>query len=171
LARLVLALVLTQFLIATFVAITMMGWWFPGRTLMTVLPLLALPLSLLLPRLPGWGRVGVGLLAVYSLAITASLALAGQGREIVIAVDPFDMESPLFQLPSIIFPNYTHWDLGTWVLTLVWLLVISAAALLIHRAYLTPEGAPESGSTVQTASIQTASIQTPSSGGSRKCQS
>jgi hypothetical protein len=151
LARLVLALVFTQFLIATFVAITMMGWWFPGRTLMTVLPLLALPLSLLMARLPGWGRLGAGLLAACSLAITASLALAGQRREIVIAVDPFDLGSPFFQLPSIIFPNYTHWDLGTWVLTLVWLLVISAAALLIYREYSTPEAVPEAGPTAQTA--------------------
>lgn len=151
LARLVLALVFAQFLIATFVAITMMGWWFPGRTLMTVLPLLALPLSLLVARLPGWGRLGAGLLAAYSLAITASLALAGQGREIVIAVDPFDLESPLFRLPSIMFPNYTYWDLGTWVLTLVWFLVISAAALLIYREYSTPEAAPESAPTVQIA--------------------
>ena len=37
--RMVLGLIAIQLLIATFVAITMMGWWFPGRTLLTVPPL------------------------------------------------------------------------------------------------------------------------------------
>lgn len=121
LARLALALLVTQILLATFVAITFMGWWFPGRTLMTVLPLLALPLTLLLMRLPLWGRFGIGLLGAYSLAITAALARVGQAREIVIAVDPFNMPSPIFQITAVLFPDYTFWDAGTWGLTAVWL--------------------------------------------------
>ena len=40
--RVVLGLVVIQILIATLVAITMMGRWFPGRTLMTVMPLLVI---------------------------------------------------------------------------------------------------------------------------------
>ena len=36
--RLVFGLIAVQLLIATFLAITMMGWWFPGRTLLAVLP-------------------------------------------------------------------------------------------------------------------------------------
>ena len=41
--RLALALIIVQIAIATFVAITMMGWWFPGRTMLAALPLFALP--------------------------------------------------------------------------------------------------------------------------------
>ena len=41
--RLVLGLVGIQVLVAAFAAITMMGWWFPGRILMTVLPLAVVP--------------------------------------------------------------------------------------------------------------------------------
>jgi hypothetical protein len=134
LARLALALVITQLLMATFVAITFMGWWFPGRTLMTIFPLLALPLTLLLVRLPVWGRVGVGLLGAYSLAITAALASAGHAREIVIAVDPFNMRSPIFQITAGLFPDYTFWDLGTWVLTAAWLLLGGAATLVMYLA-------------------------------------
>jgi hypothetical protein len=134
LARLALALVITQLLMATFVAITFMGWWFPGRTLMTIFPLLALPLPLLLVRLPVWGRVGVGLLGAYSLAITAALASAGHAREIVIAVDPFNMRSPIFQITAGLFPDYTFWDLGTWVLTAAWLLLGGAATLVMYLA-------------------------------------
>jgi hypothetical protein len=143
-ARLVLALVVIQLFTATFVAITMMGWWFPGRTLMTVLPLLALPLTLLLVRLPVWGRVGVGLLGTYSLAITAALASAGQTREIVIAVNPFDMPSPIFQITAVLFPNYTFWDAGTWGLTAAWLVLGGAAMLVMYLVSSTSVSKPYS---------------------------
>ena len=62
LPRLVLALIVVQIFIATFVVITMMGWWFPGRTLVTVLPLMGLPLAILLMQSPIWVRVFLGLL-------------------------------------------------------------------------------------------------------------
>ena len=58
--RLVLGLIVAQVLVATFIAITMMGWWFPGRTLITVLPLTALPLTLFIAKLPAAGRVLAG---------------------------------------------------------------------------------------------------------------
>lgn len=134
-ARLVLGVIAAQWLVATFVAITMMGWWFPGRTLMTVLPLLALPLTLLLVRSPLLVRVGVALLGVYSLAVTAMLAKAGHAREIVIAVDPFEMSSPIFQITSRLFPNYTFWDGATWSLTAAWLVLVAAAAVGLYLAW------------------------------------
>jgi hypothetical protein len=133
LARLVLALVIAQILMATFVAITFMGWWFPGRTLMTILPLLSLPLTLLLAQLPVWGRVGVGLLGAYSLAVTVALASAGHAGEIAIAVDPFTMQSPVFQITTVLFPDYTSWGIETWSLTAAWLLLAGAATLVIYR--------------------------------------
>lgn len=139
LARLVLALITVQLLMATFVAITMMGWWFPGRTLMAILPLLALPLALLLSRLPPWGRAGVGLVALYSLGVTAALAAAGHAGEIVIAVDPFNMGWPPFQAPSTLFPNYTFWNISTWGLTAAWLLAIAAGALILYLRDVTPD--------------------------------
>ena len=82
--RLLLGLIVLQLLIATFLAITMMGWWFAGRTLLVVLPLLTIPLV----------RWVMTALAVYSVAITAGLADAGHTREVTIVVDPFDMAFP-----------------------------------------------------------------------------
>lgn len=134
--RLVLALVVTQVLIATFVAITMMGWWFPGRTLATVLPLLAVPLVLLLDRASVPLRWLVGLLGLQTVAVTAALVQAGHAREIRLAVNPFEMSSPLFQGVSWLFPNYTSWDAHTTLTTVVWLLVAgSIAALLTAKQY------------------------------------
>ena len=68
--RLLLSLIIVQMLIATFVAITMMGWWFPGRTLLTVPPLFAIPVVLLLLRTPLWGRITLAMLGGLTLEIT-----------------------------------------------------------------------------------------------------
>ena len=125
--RLILGLIALQVAIATFVAITMMGWWFPGRTLLTVLPLFVVPLVLMAVRMGQWVRWGMGVLTVYSVAVTAGLAYAGHAREITIAVDPFDMGFLPFRALSHVFPNYTHWDGETWTLTILWLVVAAVA--------------------------------------------
>ena len=131
--RLLLGLVIVQGLIATFVAITMMGWWFPGRTLLTVLPLFVAPLALLIARADGPVRWGMTVLALYGIAVTGGLAYAGHTGEITIAVDSFDMGFPLFKGLSWAFPQYTYWNWETWTLTIMWLMIGGATALLIVR--------------------------------------
>jgi len=132
--RLALGLIIAQILIATFVAITMMGWWFPGRTLLTVLPLFAVPIVLSLVRLPLWGRISVGVLGAMTLATTAGMAKAGRSGEITIAVDPFEMAFPAFQGLNGLFPLYTRWTTETWWLTYFWL----AVAVLVSGAVAWP---------------------------------
>ncbi len=129
--RLILALILIQLLIATFVAITMMGWWFPGRTMLTVLPLLVVPLALLVSRAGFFGRVFLGILGAATLAFTAGLAGAGHAGEITIAVDPFDMAFVPFQAVAGLFPLYTQWTQETRQLTYLWwaLFVIAGTAI------------------------------------------
>ena len=133
--RLALGLIIVQMLIATFVAITMMGWWFPGRTLLTVLPLLVAPIVLLLARLPLWGRISAAVLGALTLATTAGLAQAGRSGEITIAVDPFNMAFPAFQGLAGLFPLYTWWTTETWWLTWFWLTL----AVLATGAVVWPE--------------------------------
>ena len=119
--RMVMGLLLFQLLIAAFVATTMMGWWFPGRTMLAVLPLTIVPLTMLFDRAAVWGRTTLALLGVYTLVITAGLAQAGHAGEITIAVDPFDMRYPPFQSVASLFPLYTWWTAETWRLTILWL--------------------------------------------------
>ncbi|MGH2600564.1 MAG: hypothetical protein ACRDJ9_14410 [Dehalococcoidia bacterium] len=121
LPRLILALIAAQLLIATFVAITMVGWWFPGRTLVTVLPLFALPLAVLLRDGRPWLRLTAAGLGAYSALITLHLARAGHAGELTIAVDPFRLQALPFQRLSWLFPQYTAWGADTWLLTAAWL--------------------------------------------------
>ncbi len=130
--RLMLVLTVIQLLIATFVAITMMGWWFPGRTMLTVVPLFVAPLALLIGRSSTAMRVVIALLGVCTLVFTGGLAHAGHAGEITIAVDPFDMTFVPFQAVAGLFPLYTWWTAETWQLTYAWwaAFVISTAAVL-----------------------------------------
>lgn len=126
--RLALGLILLQLVIATFVAITMTGWWFPGRTLLTVLPLFVLPIVLMVVRVPLWGRIGIALMGVLTVATTSGLALSGRAGDVTIAIDPFDMAYPPFQGLAGLFPLYSQWTIETWWLTIFWLVL---AGLLI----------------------------------------
>ncbi len=125
--RLILALALAQLLMATFVAITMMGWWFAGRTMLTVVPLLVIPIVLVVARTSLWWRISMAALGIYSVAITAGLATAGHAGEITIAVDPFEMAFPPFRGLSGLFPLYTWWTEETWWLTCFWLTLAGLA--------------------------------------------
>lgn len=119
-ARLAAGLIVAQLLIATFLAITMMGWWFPGRTLLTVFPFFALAIALLLQRVPRL-RLPAALLAAWSVLVTFALHQAASRGEVTLAVDPFDMTSPLFSAPAGIFPSYAAWGMDTVLLTVGWL--------------------------------------------------
>ncbi|QIA26511.1 hypothetical protein DYI95_002230 [Thermaerobacter sp. PB12/4term] len=124
--RLALGLIAAQHLMAVFVAITMMGWWFPGRTVMTVLPLYALPLALVLQRGGRGARSAFFLLAGLSVAVTAALVRAVNLRQVTVAVDPFAMPVGWFQAMGLLFPDYRSWAGSTPWLTGLWLAVLLA---------------------------------------------
>ena len=132
--RLVFSLIIMQILMATFVAITMMGWWFSGRTLMTIFPLLTIPLSFFVINAYSRFRLPLIISGIYSVMITIVLAMAGHSRQIVIAVDPFEMSSPVFQFTNNFFPLYTSWNSMTWVLTLIWIAFGILAVLIAFRS-------------------------------------
>ena len=103
--------------------------------MLTVLPLLVVPVVLAASRLHLWGRISIAALGLLTLANTYGLATAGRAEEITIAVDPFDMSFPAFQGLSGLFPLYTWWTTETWWLTFFWL----ALAVLATGAVVWPD--------------------------------
>ena len=81
-----------------------MGWWFPGRTLLSVFPLLVIPLTLVAARAGRMVRAAMLALGIYSVAVTAGLAQAGHAGEVTMVVDPFEMSFPPFSAAAHHFP-------------------------------------------------------------------
>lgn len=120
-------------LTATFVALTMHGYWWPGRQTVVVLPLAVLLVLVLLAGRPGWLRwTGLGL-GVAGVVDYAWLLADGYARRIT-WVSGFDqVGSPLHRLLGNLLPDYRLGWNGFWPLHLAWTL---ASVLLI--AYGTP---------------------------------
>lgn len=87
-------------LLATFVSITIMGYWFPGRMLIAALPSLAVLIAVGATRLP---KIATALIA-WSLTIAAAVAVAARTGAIRLAVDPWTLGPPL--PPSFLFPDF-----------------------------------------------------------------
>jgi hypothetical protein len=136
----VLGIVGTQVVVAAFLSITMRGWWFPGRMLVPVLPLLAIPLATALESLRG--RVTAAVLGGYTVAVTGALVVAGRAGEVTLAIDPFRLRAPLFQGLSGLFPRYTEYTAATWVLTAAWVaLAVGLVALPLRPGIRTTRAA------------------------------
>lgn len=113
-------------LVATFAALTMHGWWFAGRQLVVVLPVAVLAIAwwvgastrrLLGAALPGLlGVVAYGWLVV-----------EGWGEGITWAVDFFGTENPWYGLWSSVLPDYMIRTAVTWALHGLW---VAAAGVL-----------------------------------------
>lgn len=120
LPRLASTLLVVQLLMATFVALTMMGWWFPGRTIVAVLPLAGWGLVELLRQVPRWMRAAIGAAGAYSVGITATLVSGVSTGEVVVAVNPYALSSTLFRVTASAFPDYRAWTAETVALHAVW---------------------------------------------------
>lgn len=121
------ALVVTGWLTATYVALTMHGWWWPGRQIVVVLPLVIVGVAWFADAcLPASGRRvlavlgGLGVLA-YVFLLTGVLA----GRHTLI----YDFErtlDPVVRLLRTVLPDERRGGAGTLLRNLVWGLVLAA---------------------------------------------
>lgn len=115
-------------LIGTFVSITMMGWWFPGRMLIAAFPGLVVLVAAGAARVP---KPVTAALAAWSLAIAAATAWAAHHRVIRLAVDPFDLGAPL--APAWLFPDFRTFGTRQVVLSLAWGTALVAARSIALR--------------------------------------
>jgi hypothetical protein len=122
--------IVVQILIATFVSITMRGWWFPGRMLVVVLPLLVpLVAAALVPLARRrWSVVLPIVLSIGTLSATLGLLQSAQRGDVTLAVNPFDAGGWWLDATRPLFPLYTAYTLETVLLSTLWV----GIALALH---------------------------------------
>ncbi|MEX2587213.1 MAG: hypothetical protein WD602_04370 [Actinomycetota bacterium] len=117
---------LTGWLMATFPALTMHGFWSPGRQVVVVLPLAVLAIA-------WWvGRSRKSLAALIGLGAAGVLNLGwlfweGHTAGMTLAVHFQDTSSPVYRGLSTILPHYMVDSPRTWILHGAW----AAAALIV----------------------------------------
>ena len=119
-----LSLAAVGWLVATFVAQTMHGWWWPGRQLVVILPALILLLMQWIVRVP---RLRNPFLVIGATGVVAYLVLAVEatmGRATLI-FDFASTSNPLYRMWSPVLPDYLAPTTLTWVLHGVWLIVFA----------------------------------------------
>lgn len=126
-------------LTATFVAVTMQGWWFPGRQVVVVLPLLAIALAVWASR-RRWVVVAVGMLGVAGLVTTAWLLVDGVAGRLTLVVDFALTSSPVLGLMRHVTPDYLTITATTWLVHGLWLIVLAGLATIGWRGHRGPAG-------------------------------
>ena len=133
-------------LVATFVALTMQGWWFPGRQVVVVLPAAVLAIA-------WWARGGgarlAATLALGAVGVVAHAWVTTEGAlgRIAWVVDLQSTSDPLYRAWTAVLPDYLVENAATWPLHWAWTaLLVAAAALAVRgeraRARTTPIGRP-----------------------------
>jgi len=113
---LLLSLVAVGWLVATFVAQTMHGWWWPGRQLVVILPAQILLLMQWIVRVP---RLRNPFLVIGATGVVAYLVLAVEatmGRATLI-FDFASTSNPLYRTWSRVLPDYLAPTTLTWFCT------------------------------------------------------
>jgi hypothetical protein len=123
---------------ATFVALTMHGYWWPGRQVVVVLPTAVLAVAWWLAhcrdRVAAFGmRALVALTAAGLLLWGWVLADVLELRRRLI-IDFDDNGNPLYRLWSTFLPDYRHPSTATWVRHGVWLAAVAGLAVAGWRS-------------------------------------
>lgn len=115
-------------LVATFVAVTMQGWWFPGRHVVVVLPLALAAVAAWADRSPR--RLAVSVLAAATGVVTyAWLVVDGLAGRLTWIVDFASTAAPPYRLLAPVFPHYLDVTPRTWVLHGAWLVLVALLAV------------------------------------------
>ncbi len=134
-------------LVATFVALTMSGFWSPGRQIVVILPLLVLVIAWWLSTTPPAVLVAGAALGFLGLVSMAALLADGWDRRITWVFGFDKVDNPLYDGWRVFLPPYQEGaGAEVWVRHAVWLGVMAAAAALAYRAARPGANDPVGGS-------------------------
>lgn len=127
-----LATIATGWAVATWVALTMHGFWWAGRQIVPVLPLVVVGVSMLVNRLPQLRNVvmALGLIGVLNWFWVAFETSTGR---LALIVDHEDTSNPVFRAWSAFLPDHRVDAIGDQVMTILWGAVLAACAFAAWR--------------------------------------
>lgn len=122
-------------LVATFVALTMSGFWSPGRQIVVILPLVVLMIAWWLSVAPPAALVAGSALGFVGLVSMAALLVDGWDRRITWVFGFDKVDNPLYDGWRVLLPPYQEGaGAEVWVRHGIWLALIAAVAVLAYRA-------------------------------------
>ena len=119
--------------VATWVAFTMHGWWWPGRQLVVILPVAVAVIALATERIAALRWVVLASWIVGALSWVWLAVEASTGRRTLI-VDFAETSNPWYQAWSALLPNYQSFGgLGSVTLHWLWAIVLIAIGATAWR--------------------------------------
>lgn len=119
---------------ATWMALTMHGWWWPGRQVVVVLPCMAIAMACWLDRARAPVRALAGMLAAAGVVAWCWLLVEVLGRERTLIVDFEGTRNPVYRAWRAVLPDYRDPSTATWWLQGAWLVVLGVAAVWSWRS-------------------------------------
>jgi hypothetical protein len=118
---------------ATWVALTMHGWWWPGRQVVVVVPCLVLAVAWWAGRVRAvrWLVAVAGAWGAFTWAWLVTEVLAGRHTLIV---DFEQTGNPLYRAWRAVLPDYRNPGLDDWLLQAAWYAVLAGAVVWSWRA-------------------------------------
>lgn len=127
--------------VATFVALTMHGWWWPGRQLVCVLPLgviaIAVTLEAVSARARAVARAGAVIALVGALTWLWTTIEAISRRHVLI-VDFDHTSNPWMRVWRLVLPDGRHLTAADQLLTVAWIAIVVGVFLAGTRAFRSP---------------------------------
>ncbi len=128
---------------ATYLALTMHGWWWPGRQVVVVLPAAVIAVAVWASTRPRLGVVAaLGVTGIFNLGW---LFAEGWGGRRTMVVDFYETGNPIYRVWSRLLPDYVALNPGDWALHGLWILLSLAVVLHAVRGRGVEESPPGFG--------------------------
>jgi len=120
----------TGWAVATWAAFTMHGFWWPGRQLVVVLPLLLIAVLWWVDQVAGPRlRALAAVLAGLGVLATATLLLDGLSGQLTWVTGFEDVDNPIYSWSRVLLPDYRHPGTAMWVLHCLWIAALCVLAV------------------------------------------
>ncbi|MFZ6004252.1 MAG: hypothetical protein ACOYXM_10000 [Actinomycetota bacterium] len=127
---------------ATWAALTMHGWWWPGRQVVVVLPCLVLAAAWWVGSVEPRARRLLSVLGGIGAVLWAWLVLEAIDHRLTLIVDFERTHNPLYRAWRALLPDYRAVTTSTWVLQALWLAALAGLVWAGWRSVARPHAHP-----------------------------